>query len=44
MAMTEFNLPMGTELFINHSEDDGENFSCSTLIGFLYAQNFGSHM
>jgi c-di-GMP-binding flagellar brake protein YcgR len=37
--MTEFNLPMGTELFINHSEDDEENYSCATLIGFLYAQS-----
>ena len=37
--MTEFNLPIGTELFINHSEDDGDNYSCATLIGFLYAQS-----
>ncbi len=29
--MTEFNLPVGTELFINNSEDDEKNFACATL-------------
>ena len=37
--MTEFDLPIGTELFIEHPESDAQDYSCVTLIGFLHAQS-----
>jgi len=37
--VTEFNLPIGTELFIEHLESDGQEYSCVALIGFLHAQS-----
>jgi len=37
--MTEFDLPIGTELFIEHPESDAQEYSCVTLIGFLYEQS-----
>ena len=37
--MTEFDLPIGTELFIEHPESDAQEYSCVTLIGFLHAQS-----
>jgi len=38
-SMIEFNLPIGSELFIKHLESDGQEYSCVTLIGFLHAQS-----
>ena len=37
--MTEFNLPIGTELFIEHLDSEGQEYSCVVLIGFLHAQS-----
>lgn len=37
--MAEFNLPIGTELFVEHLNTDAQEYSCVTLIGFLHAQS-----
>jgi c-di-GMP-binding flagellar brake protein YcgR len=37
--MNEFNLAIGTELLIDHTDSDAQSFSCATLIGFLYEQS-----
>ena len=37
--MTEFNPPIGTELFIEHIGSNAQEYSRAALIGFLYEQS-----